>query len=250
MSVILVRPSTQRLQANDSELEEWEPKRIARPAGVPEWGVPPTSPSDNRIHNEELPPGQEDSIMSVSSNVNKAGRPSLVLGPDGKPCRACNSKLAFSAAMRSSHKGQGSTGSVVQPPSPLHENSRCPPDGEVIGRSTWTFLHSAAAYYPPQPSSIQQSSMLALIQSLPHLYPCHSCADALQEELKRERQESKSWENGKVLQEAVQSGSGLRKWLCGLHNEVNQRLGKPLWKCEENNLQMKWLDGPDDGSCD
>ncbi|KAF8967290.1 cytochrome c oxidase assembly protein COX16-domain-containing protein [Flammula alnicola] len=24
--------------------EHWEPKRIARPKGVPEWGVPPTEP--------------------------------------------------------------------------------------------------------------------------------------------------------------------------------------------------------------
>ncbi|KAF9478464.1 hypothetical protein BDN70DRAFT_778187, partial [Pholiota conissans] len=24
--------------------EDWEPKRISRPAGVPEWGVPPTEP--------------------------------------------------------------------------------------------------------------------------------------------------------------------------------------------------------------
>ena len=24
--------------------EDWEPKRIARPKGLPEWGVPPTEP--------------------------------------------------------------------------------------------------------------------------------------------------------------------------------------------------------------
>jgi len=231
-------------------LDDWEPKRIERPAGTPEWGVPP-------IHNEELPSGQADPMSGFKGKSSKAN---IILGPDGKPCRACNSKLAFSAAMKDS-KAQGSgsqqgvtsgMGAIGLGAAAVNSNphSACPPDGNEIGNSTWTFLHSAAAYYPARPSSTQQSSMLSLIQSLPHLYPCHSCAEAFQEELQREKQEKKSWEGGKVLQEAVQSGPGLRKWLCGLHNEVNQRLGKPTWKCEEEILQSKWLTGPDDGSCD
>ncbi|TFY55792.1 hypothetical protein EVJ58_g8019 [Rhodofomes roseus] len=28
--------------------EEWEPKRIERPKGLPEWGVPPTEPSSKQ----------------------------------------------------------------------------------------------------------------------------------------------------------------------------------------------------------
>lgn len=92
--------------------------------------------------------------------------------------------------------------------------------------------------------------MLSLIHSLPHLYPCHSCAESLGEELKREGREKKSWESGAPLQQAVSSGPGLRKWLCGLHNEVNARLGKPVWSCKEDVLRQRWLDGPDDGSCD
>ena len=32
----------QRLSAAPNE--NWEPKRIARPKGLPEWGVPPTEP--------------------------------------------------------------------------------------------------------------------------------------------------------------------------------------------------------------
>jgi len=28
--------------------EDWEPKRIERPAGTPEWGVPPPEPSPKR----------------------------------------------------------------------------------------------------------------------------------------------------------------------------------------------------------
>ena len=33
----------QRLSAASNE--NWEPKRIARPKGLPEWGVPPTEPA-------------------------------------------------------------------------------------------------------------------------------------------------------------------------------------------------------------
>lgn len=255
-------------------MDNWEPKRIERPPGVPEWGVPPTNSSGNALQNEPLSSGQQDTIGNIGSS--KVGQPKIILGPDGKPCRACNSKLAFSAAMRGSKKNkdsnENSSSSIALPSaggggaisldaaaaasssssssSSQQMSSECPPDGEIIGNNTWTFLHSVAAYYPSTPSPIQQTSMISLIQALPNLYPCHSCAEALQDELNREKQLAKSWEGGKVLQEAAKSGPGLRKWLCGLHNEVNARLGKPTWKCEESILQSKWLTGPEDGRCD
>jgi hypothetical protein len=248
---MLIPATLQRLQAKGSELDDWEPKRIERPAGVPEWGVPPTDRNGNALQAEELPPGQSDPFSKRSGKV--------ILGPDGKPCRACNSKLAFSAAMKSSQgqsKSQETKTSAANglgfsvATSAGAASSSCPPDGDVIGNSTWTFLHSAAAYYPAQPTPKQEASMISLIEALPYLYPCHSCAEALKDEYLREKQEKKSWEGGKVLQDAVMSGPGLRKWLCGLHNEVNERTGKPRVNCEESFLQEKWLTGPDDGSCD
>ena len=36
-------PSLQRLSAVADE--DWEPKRIQRPKGLPDWGVPPTEPN-------------------------------------------------------------------------------------------------------------------------------------------------------------------------------------------------------------
>jgi cytochrome c oxidase assembly protein subunit 16 len=111
-------------------------------------------------------------------------------------------------------------------------------------------LHSAAAYFPEDPSAQQQTSMLAVFRALPHIYPCHSCAEALGEEYKREKTEG-GWEDRSLrLSEAVRSGPALRKWLCGIHNEVNQRLGKPTFPCTEAKLAERWLDGPADGSCD
>jgi len=38
--------SLQRLSAETTSpvLDDWEPKRIARPTGLPEWGVAPSRP--------------------------------------------------------------------------------------------------------------------------------------------------------------------------------------------------------------
>lgn len=40
----------------------------------------------------------------------------------------------------------------------------------------------------------------------------------------------------------------LSKWLCGVHNEVNERLGKDQFDCSR--VLERWKDGPKDGSCD
>lgn len=241
-----------------------------------EWGVAPTN--YRSIQNESLSgkdAEQEKSKGFTADSVRSSRQqPQVVLGPDGKPCRACNSKLAFAAAMKgakttppsntskdsnaSSKPANGAAGakaaaaatSSVAAVSSASKESQCPPDGEELGRSAWTLLHSAAAYFPEEPSAQQQTSMLALFRALPHVYPCHSCAEALGEEYKREEKEG-GWEESNLkLANAVRSGPSLRKWLCGIHNEVNQRLGKPTFPCTEAKLNERWLDGPSDGSCD
>ncbi|MCO5546924.1 hypothetical protein L7F22_000363 [Adiantum nelumboides] len=207
------------------------------------------------VQAEEEEPGRRGEEIQ---NARVGGRKNIVLGPDGKPCKACNSKLAFTAAMRGAKEP-----SIITPVLPSSagddgERTECPPDGDIIGNSTWTFLHSAAAYYPRQPSEIQQESMLALVRSLVHLYPCHSCAQALGQELAREEDSGQPWQSearassggATTLKEAVKRGPSLRLWLCGIHNEVNERLGKEVWRCDEEALNRRWKDGPADGSCD
>jgi cytochrome c oxidase assembly protein subunit 16 len=189
----------------------------------------------------------------IASSV--PSRRKIILDKDGKPCRACNSKLAFSAAMKNKPRASESESKADTAANVLNGQDEpaartCPPDGETLGQNTWSFLHSAAAYYPNKPSEAQQSAMLSLIRALPHVYPCHTCAQALHEELDREQKTKKSWQEGAPLQEAVRSGKGFRMWLCGLHNEVNARLGKPTWPCTEDLLQQRWKDGPSDGRCD
>lgn len=111
----------------------------------------------------------------------------------------------------------------------------CPPDSGQLGRAGWTFLHTMAAYYPDNPTTTQQSEMKGFLTGLSKFYPCHYCADHLQEEMK-------------VRPPPVQSRTLLSRWFCDVHNEVNERLGKPKFDCDK--VDERWRDGPADGSCD
>lgn len=111
----------------------------------------------------------------------------------------------------------------------------CPPDVEQLGRATWTFLHTTAAYYPENPSPSQRANMLMLISSLPVLYPCGWCAKDFGENI----QKTKPDVSGRVA---------LSRWLCNRHNEVNEKLGKDKFDCAK--VDERWKDGPPDGSCD
>ncbi|KAH9006711.1 ERV/ALR sulfhydryl oxidase domain-containing protein [Lactarius deliciosus] len=113
--------------------------------------------------------------------------------------------------------------------------AHCPPDSEALGRATWTFLHTTAAYYPERPSPTQRAHMLQLLHALPTLYPCGHCADDLGERIRSRPPE-------------VGSRAALGAWLCATHNEVNALLGKPTFDCAR--VDERWKDGPKDGSCD
>ncbi|KDQ61492.1 hypothetical protein JAAARDRAFT_150222 [Jaapia argillacea MUCL 33604] len=121
------------------------------------------------------------------------------------------------------------------PPDPPSRPDNCPPDVEQLGRATWTFLHTTAAYYPNKPSPAQRANMLNLLHSLPILYPCSWCALHLGQEMK-------------VHPPDVSNRARLSRWLCERHNDVNVRLGKEVFDCGKTD--ERWKDGPPDGSCD
>ena len=51
----------------------------------------------------------------------------------------------------------------------------------------------------------------------------------------------------KVSPPATENRVQFSQWMCGLHNEVNSRLGKPIFDCSK--VDERWLDGWKDGSC-
>lgn len=172
--------------------------------------------------------------------------PGMVLGPDGKPCKICsafrnwkppsnpNSKAGSSkrnVATAFTAVAAATTAATADSARPEH----CPPDVESLGRATWTFLHTTAAYYPTDPSPAQKTSMLSLLRSLPMLYPCGHCASHLGENLKENPPK-------------VGGREELSRWLCERHNDVNSRLGKEKFDCAT--VDERWKDGPADGSCD
>lgn len=46
----------------------------------------------------------------------------------------------------------------------------------------------------------------------------------------------------------TESQESLSMWLCELHNNVNERIGKPLFDCSK--VFERWRDGWKDGRCD
>jgi FAD-linked sulfhydryl oxidase len=142
--------------------------------------------------------------------------------PTKSDCRACIDIRQWAKnAMKSAFSSKQSAKPALE----------CPPDSQELGRATWTFLHTMSAYYPEKPNEQQQSSMRSFIKALSNFYPCGYCAEHLREHLKENEPQ-------------VSTRQALSKWFCDLHNEVNERLGKPYFDCT---LVMKrWKDGCQD----
>ncbi|KUI58219.1 Mitochondrial FAD-linked sulfhydryl oxidase ERV1 [Cytospora mali] len=163
--------------------------------------------------------------------------PGVVLGPDGKPCRSCTSKSAFSAwaSQAKSMKAPSSTTPKPVTNATTTTPTDCPADVETLGRSTWTLLHSIAATYPTSPSPSQQSDVVGFVKLFSRLYPCWVCAEDFQTYIQKD---------------PVKAGSRgeFGKWLCDAHNDVNKKLGKPVFDCSK--WEERWRTGWKDGRCD
>ncbi|KAK4048878.1 Flavin-linked sulfhydryl oxidase of the mitochondrial IMS [Microbotryomycetes sp. JL221] len=200
---------------------------------------------------------EERPQASTSSSSSAKLPPGIVLGPDGKPCKVCTGFKAWTGNMgkkkQTSSNSQGSSppptssaaiaaagaaAATTSATSAVELPQDCPADVERLGRHTWTFLHTTASYYPIEPTKAHESSMLGLLHALPKLYPCSSCADELGDYIKQHPPE-----------QAVKQGrTALEQWMCQVHNDVNQRLGKQDFNCD--NVAQRWRDGWSDGHCD
>jgi mitochondrial FAD-linked sulfhydryl oxidase len=187
---------------------------------------------------------EEQTTATSSSSKPKNGilPGGVVLGPDGKPCKPCTAFRNWKPSSFTQKKGGGAATIMAALASGQNAASNretppahCPADVEQLGRATWTFLHTTAAYYPERPTPSQRANMLGLLNALPSLYPCSHCASHLDRNMKDHPPD-------------VSERLALSRWLCERHNDVNERLGKDKFDCAKTD--ERWKDGPIDGSCD
>lgn len=155
----------------------------------------------------------------------------------GKSCRVCADERDVFAQMRS--KLMSSAMKSSNPSKPSSNQLPCPPDASRLGRATWTFLHSMAAYYPDQPSQTIKQDAHNVLSALPSLYPCEYCRDHLKEYYQQH-----------PIDQATNSRSSLSMYLCRVHNDVRTRQGKREFDCSR--LFDRWggHDWEDKGDCD
>ena len=100
-----------------------------------------------------------------------------------------------------------------------------PPTPDIIGQSTWTFLHVMAAAYPESPDDRTQRDAFHLLKALGSVYPCKWCRDDWKEQIIEHPP-------------AVGSRHDLEQWMCNRHNHVNSKLGKDTFDCAK--VHERW----------
>lgn len=150
-----------------------------------------------------------------------------------KHCRACESFQTWRNFREK--KADHSEASATEQTPQSEINVECPLDREELGRNSWSFLHTMAAYYPKKPSEDQKKSMTQFMDIFAQFYPCKDCAKDLRKSLQNSRPD-------------VRDRYMFSKWMCQIHNEVNIKLGKPEFDCSK--VLERWRTGWKDGSCD
>ncbi|KAG4300790.1 hypothetical protein PCANB_002857 [Pneumocystis canis] len=171
----------------------------------------------------------EETVQTVIENEEITQTPNNLMK---KQCRIC---MSFKDWMQQ----QGVTLSKKQEIlTTLNEtkSADCPPDAEILGRSTWTLLHTMAANYPESATLEEQIEMRNFLTIFSKRYPCFYCA-----------QDFREWMRQKENQIMAGSREELSLWMCQAHNEVNRKLGKPIFDCIK--WKERWKDGWKDGHC-
>lgn len=135
-------------------------------------------------------------------------------------------------AGRRKPSGAGTANATSSSPAAVEHSLGCPPDRELLGQSTWTFLHALAAYYPEHPTEEEKSAVRGLVQALKLLYPCSHCRAQLVVDLEK-----------LPVEPALASRTELSLWVCRQHNFVNASLGKKEFSCSIESLDERWRKG-------
>jgi FAD-linked sulfhydryl oxidase len=94
-------------------------------------------------------------------------------------------------------------------------------DRAELGRAAWKLFHTMMARFPDEPSADDSLALKTYIQLFARLYPCGDCATHFQKLLAK-------------YPPQTSSRNAAAGWACFVHNQVNERLKKPLFDC--NNI--------------
>ncbi|EPR79276.1 Mitochondrial-type FAD-linked sulfhydryl oxidase ERV1 [Spraguea lophii 42_110] len=98
----------------------------------------------------------------------------------------------------------------------------------ILGRSSWTLLHSMAAVYPAYPSIQMKKNTLEFLYLFTELFPCKNCSRDFK----------------KIIKDSppkVATRDEFVMWMCHIHNKVNHKLNKPIFNCK--NIDDRWQCG-------
>ncbi|KAI1412518.1 ERV/ALR sulfhydryl oxidase domain-containing protein [Hypoxylon sp. FL1857] len=89
-----------------------------------------------------------------------------------------------------------------------------------LGRATWKFFHTMMARFPDKPTEEDSLALKTFVQLFARLYPCGDCARHFQKLLAQ-------------YPPQVSSRNAAAGWACFVHNQVNERLKKPQFDCND-----------------
>ena len=89
---------------------------------------------------------------------------------------------------------------------------------EELGRAAWKVLHTTMARFPDKPTVDESEALKQYLLLFARLYPCGECAEHFQKLLKK-------------YPPQTSSRSSAAAWACFVHNQVNERKGKPIFDC-------------------
>jgi FAD-linked sulfhydryl oxidase len=152
---------------------------------------------------------------------------------DSQDCHSCSMRPDALVNNRQDSAAAAAANNSNQP-CYAYSHSGCPLNRAELGRASWAYLHTLAAFYPEKPSRELSDGMASFMYQYSAYYPCNYCADRTNEELDRNPPRTSSQRDFSL-------------WMCEIHNEVNERLNKPQFDCSK--INERWRDGINTGEC-
>jgi len=99
---------------------------------------------------------------------------------------------------------------------------------EHWGKSLWTVFYSIVYTWPETATQIQINSGIHFFNSFTELFPCEDCKEEYKKIIRRTN-----------LGLICKTRASMIKWMTSLSDQVNKRLGKPLF---DHNAHFEYLD--------